>query len=285
MNKESKRLGRGLETLIPRASHTPLTSKAQTGSQVVALEELKVNPRQPRKHFDEHALAELADSVKEKGVLQPLLVRRMGMGFEIIAGERRFRAAKKVGLKSVPVHIVKMTDQEQLEAAIIENIIREDLSAIETARALAKLQKEFSLSQEDIAQRTGKSRSTVANLLRLFQLPESIQVLVEEKKITLGHAKALLAFSPEAKQLRLADLILEKKLSVRQVEAWTFDAPKKTIKTERNQNPNLRSRLEDIQRNMGTKVTLKSKGASKGEVVLQYHHESELEKILRQLLK
>lgn len=246
---------------------------------------MRINPRQPRRHFDESALIELSDSILQKGILQPLLVRRVGHHFEIIAGERRYRAAKRAGLSQVPVHVVTMNDQEQLEAALIENIIREDLSAMETAKAFKQLQKEFSLSQEDIASRTGKDRSTVANILRLLQLPTSIQKLVDEKKITMGHARALLSFQNEKHQEILANLIVQKNLSVRQVENWKFDQTKKATTTTATLSPNLRNSIEDIQRKLGAKVEVKSKNENKGEVRIPYFHKEELHKILSQLLK
>jgi len=284
--KGSSRLGRGIETLIPRASKKNKENQSFS-NQKVDIKLLRVNPRQPRKHFDEAAIKELANSIQEKGMLQPIVARRMGHHFEIIAGERRFRASKKIGLKEVPIHIVKMTDQEQFEAAIIENVIREDLSAMETARAFQKLQKEFSLSQEEIAKRTGKNRSSVANHLRLFGLPASVQKLVEEKSITIGHAKALLAFDKPAQQIELSKLIINKKLSVREVENWSFGSNKKNTQktTVSIDNPNLRSKLEDIQRHLGTKVTIAPKGKNKGNVVISYHHDSELNKIIHQLIK
>lgn len=282
---ESKRLGRGISTLIPQVLPKEENATSATLEQKVALENLRVNPRQPRRTFDEQALAELTASVKEKGVLQPILVRRVGHHFEIIAGERRFRAAKTAGLATVPVHIVKMTDQEQLEAAIVENIVREDLSAIETAKAFKQLQKEFSLSQEEIAKRTGKDRSTVANLLRLLQLPTSIQTLVDEKKITMGHARALLKFSNQTHQEILANLIVQRGLSVRQVEQWKFEKPGKKTKSTPTLSPNIRNTVEEIQRNIGTKVEIKAKTDQKGEIRIPYFHAAELTKILNQLLK
>ena len=282
---ESTRLGRGISTLIPKVLPKTENATSATLEQKVAIDNLRVNPRQPRRNFDPAALAELTASVQEKGVLQPILVRRVGHHFEIIAGGRRFRAAKAAGLATVPVHIVKMTDQEQLEAAIIENIIREDLSAIETAKAFKQLQKEFSLSQEEVAKRTGKERSTVANLLRLLQLPTNIQSMVDEKKISMGHARALLRFSNATHQDILANLIVQKGLSVRQVEQWKFDQPKnKTVKTQ-TVNPNLQNTIEDIQRKIGTKVEIKAKTDQKGEIRIPYFHPGELTKILQQLLK
>lgn len=244
---------------------------------------LRVNPRQPRKHFDQEGMQELTDSIATKGVLQPLLVRQVGHHYEIIAGERRFRASTKAGLTKVPVHIVTMTDQEQLEAALIENIIREDLSAIETAKAFAQLQKEFSLTQEEIATRTGKDRSTIANLLRLLTLPTSIQKLVDEKKISMGHARALLRFGNQTHQEILVNLILEKGLSVRQVEQWKFHTPAKKKEKQAALSANIRSTVEDIQRKLGTKVLLSDE--KKGKLTIAFHHPGELQKILSQLLK
>lgn len=223
----------------------------------------------------------------QKGILQPLLVRPVGHHFEIIAGERRFRAAIQAGLAQVPVHVVSMDDQEQLEAALIENIVRKDLSAIETAKAFSKLSKEFGLTQAQIATRTGKDRSTVANLMRLLQLPKEIQTMVSNDQISMGHARALLAYDNASHQIEMAKRIVSQGLSVRDVENArpANPATKTTSKQPKSPtlSPNLRNTLEDIQRKLGTKVTLT--GTDKGKLTLSFFHPEELNKILTQLLR
>ncbi|MEZ4705173.1 MAG: ParB/RepB/Spo0J family partition protein [Bdellovibrionota bacterium] len=235
---KEKRLGRGLSSLIPQKNQTPLQTSTtatmakspvpsvsqehhfETSALVrdVLLSDIHVNPRQPRKHFSEEGMEDLIKSISEHGVIQPLIARRVGIHYELIAGERRFRACKKLGLKNVPVIVRSTTDQEQLEIALIENLQREDLDPIEEALAYQRLQNEFSLSHEEVAKKAGKERSTVTNMLRLLKLSTKIQRYVVEKKMSMGHARALLGTSDPNKQERLAIRVIEEGLSVRQVE-------------------------------------------------------------------
>ena len=204
-------LGRGLSQLVAEQFDSPPAD--------VAIEAIIPNSRQPRTHFDESALAELADSIGRFGVLQPLIVKPIGEDrYELIAGERRLRAAKLAGLKRVPIVIRAAGDQTSLELALIENIQREDINPMECARAYARLMNEFDLTQEQVAEKVGKSRTAVANAVRLLRLPKQIGEAIEQGRITEGHAKALLAFDSEAQQLAIFDQIIERGLTVREVE-------------------------------------------------------------------
>jgi ParB family chromosome partitioning protein len=245
----------------------------------VNLEQLHISPYQPRKRIDPEAIAELSASISEKGVLQPLLVRPSPAGYEIVAGERRFRAAKQAGLNSVPVIVKNLNDQETLEIAIIENLQRENLNAIEEAMAFRKLM-DFGLNQEDVAKAVGKSRSAVANTLRLLQLPEAALKALEEERISAGHARAILA-KPGKDQLWTLEQILLQNLNVRQAESLTRPEvtpviPKRdVVVTEKGVFEQLE---EDLSRYVGTKV--KIVGRDMGRVELHFHSRDELERLL-----
>lgn len=264
-------LGRGLDALLPKVE--------RGGVEQVNLEQLHVSPYQPRKRIDPEAIAELSASIAEKGVLQPLLVRPSPAGFEIVAGERRFRAAKQAGLNSVPVIVKNLNDQETLEIAIIENLQRENLNAIEEAMAFRKLM-DFGLNQEDVAKAVGKSRSAVANTLRLLQLPDAALKALEEERISAGHARAILA-KPEKDQLWTLEQILLQNLNVRQAESLTRPEvtpviPKRdVVVTEKGVFEQLE---EDLSRYVGTKV--KIVGRDMGRVELHFHSRDELERLL-----
>ena len=210
----SKRgLGKGLDALIPGAG-----AFGARAIQEIDINSIKVNPLQPRTQMDEEGLEDLANSIRVHGVLQPLLVRKAEEGFELIAGERRWRAARRAGLSTVPVIVEEIEEKSKLEIALVENLQREDLPPLDLARGIKKLMEDFNLTQEEVARRVGKKRSTIANLLRLFDLPPSIQDLLQEGKITLGHAKALLSAESQERQEELVEEILTHSLSVREVE-------------------------------------------------------------------
>ncbi len=212
-----KALGKGLDALLPSAGISSDGEASRTLTKL-GIEEIHRNPRQPRQYFDKEKLHELAESIKAKGILQPIVVRKSKDGFEIVAGERRWRAAQEAGQKQVPCIIQAVGDQEILELALIENIQRDDLSPIEEASAYKIMIDEFSLTQEEIAKKVGKSRVAVANILRLLQLPLSIQELVTEGKLAMGHARALIPLPEESLQNQLAREIMKSDLSVRQTE-------------------------------------------------------------------
>ncbi len=295
-------LGRGLASLIPpkklgsesaasassspavkpavlpqaTASHpeTPVTHEIPIGSIVP-------NPHQPRLHFDETKLAELAESIKVHGILQPLIVTKNESGYELIAGERRLQAAKRAGLATVPVVVKDVGDnQVKLELAIIENIQRHDLNPIEEAKAYLRLAEEFNLPQEEVAKKMGKSRSTVANTLRLLTLPVEIQRAVIEGKLSEGHAKALLAIDNPEKQRALFELIIKEELTVRETEEKARAVSVRShVRTSREASPEMVAKEEWLTEQLGTKVKIQSKGKG-GKILIEYYSSEELNTIL-----
>lgn len=264
MSAKARGLGRGLDALLP---------KVDKGIQQVPLAKVRASPLQPRQRFDEATIAELADSVRERGVLQPILVRPKDSGFEVVAGERRLRAARLAGLESVPAVVREMTDQEALEVAIVENLQREDLNDVEQARAYKQLL-DFGLSQEQVANAVNKSRSAVANTLRLLALDAEVLTALEEGVITAGHARAILAM-PEADRTWAFNEIVGKGLSVRQAEklkrplARAARGPKAST---------YRGLEEDLSRYAGTRVRIT--GGKRGKIELHFHDEDELQRLL-----
>lgn len=298
-------LGRGLASLIPNKKKddgAPSSVKDNKVGAMAVVDEKKViasdhgqlaeveisrivpNPHQPRKEFNGDKLTELADSIKNHGIIQPLVVSQSGGGFELIAGERRLQAAKLAGLLKVPVIIRSVKDKEKLELAIVENIHRHDLNVIEEAKAYKKLYDEFQMSQDEIAVRVGKSRSAVANKIRLLHLPIEIVKAIIEGKITEGHAKAILAIENSEKQRALFDLIIKNNLTVRQVEDKTKEISVRTHKRTVSVDPetkDLENRLMGI---FGTKVKM-IKSGNGGRIVLEYYSKEELDGILGRMMK
>lgn len=273
-------LGRGLGALI---EEDVIASEKYL---VVEIERVRANRMQPRKHFKDSALEDLAASIKEKGVIEPLLVRRFGEGYELIAGERRLRASTLAGLKEVPVLICEVSDEESFELALIENIQREELNPIEEAEAYGTLVG-FGLSQEEVAKRVGKKRATVANYLRLLRLPDAIKDDLGMGALSMGHARAILSVTGEKEQLRLAGLVTERGLSVRETEqlASTGGGPASAAK---NKGKTVKKRVpleveEDLRKIFGTKVRVFDK-KGKGRIVLEYYSAEERERILDMLL-
>ncbi len=275
-------LGRGIGALI--------SSAAQEGGKKYfscPIEELKPHSKQPRKNFDDNKMAELVSSIREKGIIQPLVVRRQGDHYQIIAGERRWRAAQKAGLDRVPVVIQDVSENHALEIALIENIQREDLNPLEEAEAYRYLVDTFDLSQEEVAQRVGKDRSTVANALRLLRLPEEIKEMVTSNQLSMGHARALLALEQDEDVVEAGNEIIRKKLSVRETEKLikkikNFDGRKReNIETELNpERTDLESELE---MQLGTQVKLVSKKQG-GKIEIYYHDDSDLNRLIEQLV-
>lgn len=283
-----KGLGKGLDSLIADKVGEKATAQAvEEGKQEVFVPITKVEPNreQPRKNFDEDALLELSESVKQFGILQPLLVQDKNTYYEIIAGERRWRAAKLAGLKEVPVIIKKLTDQEIIEISLIENIQRENLNPIEEAMAYKRLLNEFHLKQDEVAERVSKSRTAVTNSMRLLKLDERVQQMVVDDMISTGHARALLGISEGERQYNLAQRIFDEKLSVRETE--------KLVKKLQNQKEepapkpaedrmaliyqDLEQKLKNI---MGTKVNIHQKGNHKGKIEIEYYNKEELDRII-----
>lgn len=266
MPAKARGLGRGLDALLPK-----------TGVQQVSLGDLKVSELQPRTRIDKAALAELSSSIGEKGVLQPLLVRPVDGGYEIVAGERRYRAAIEAGLSAVPVVVKSLDDRETLEIAIIENLQREDLSPVEEARAFARLQ-EFGLKQDQVAKAVGKSRSAVSNALRLLKLSEDALEALDRGTISAGHARAILAQPEDDRDWALAQ-ILDRGLSVREAEALERV---RATKSSRTSSDGRYDELQaDLSRHVGGKVTIK--GGSRGRIELHFYSRDELEGLLERL--
>ena len=283
MEKAMKRaaLGRGLGALIPGAS-----AAERKGILMLGIEEIEPDRGQPRRYFDEVHIVELADSIRAKGVLQPLLVRRDSDRYAIVAGERRWRAAQRAGLREVPCIVREVTEAEAFELALIENIQREDLNAIEEAEAYQRLIEYHGLTQEELAQRVGKERSTVANALRLLRLPEPIKQAMSSGALTMGHARALLALSDETDLRRAAEKVINEALSVREVEQLVQRLKgKKVVRRERvgNGSVQLRHVVEKLQRKLGAKVALRDRGGA-GTLELRYHSHAELDRILQAIL-
>jgi ParB family chromosome partitioning protein len=295
MNKLKPVLGRGLASLIPRP-HPVSTAPPQTVSPddgvstevivTVELDAISRNPYQPRADFDAVALDELRQSIEEKGVIQPITVRRFDGGFQLISGERRVRAAREAGLRSIPAYVIKVkNNEEMLELALIENLQREHLNPIEVAISYKRLIEECSVTQEQVSQRIGKDRTTITNTLRLLKLPESIQNAVRRGEISSGHARALISIEDTSLQLGIFQRIKEKDLSVRAVE--------KLVQGQSRKRKNMASPLriavansalagveERLRQTLGTKVQVKPLQGGRGEIVMEYYSDSDLERLL-----
>ena len=295
-------LGKGLDALIPNKAGGPSKEPAKktrsaavkkdkptekdspAAERLVKISSVEPNLNQPRRHFDEDALLELSESIKQYGVLQPLLVSDKKDYFEIIAGERRWRAAKMAGLKEVPVVVKEFTDQEIVEISLIENIQREDLNPIEEAMAYKRLMEEFHLKQDEIADRVAKSRTAVTNSMRLLKLSSKVQEMVIADMISAGHARSLLGISDEALQETTAMKVFDEKLSVRETEKLVKNlvSPAKKVKTERNtaEDAIYESLEEKMKGIMGTKVSIQRKKNNKGKIEIEYYSRDELERII-----
>jgi ParB family chromosome partitioning protein len=248
--------------------------------------QVRPNPNQPRREFDEQALLELAQSIEREGVIQPVIVRRLAPGeYEIIAGERRWRAASIAGLSVIPVIVREADDQKVLELAIVENIQREDLNPIELAMAFERMAAELSLSHEEIGQKTGKDRVTVTNAIRLLQLPIHVQDLITARKITPGHARALLKVSAEKAQIDLAERCIREGWSVRQIEEFTKPPKEATDEivarkaTTKPLDPNVRAAITELERVLGTRVRIMEKGKGRGLIELEYYSNEDLDRL------
>lgn len=292
-------LGKGLDSLIPdktskvvkngmsgngaKKSSDKMPNKKEGSNGEILLRVNKVEPNrdQPRKEFDEDALLELADSIKQYGVLQPLIVQKKEGYYEIIAGERRWRAAKLAGIKEIPVIIKEYTEQEIVEISLIENIQRENLNPIEEAMAFKRLLEEFQLKQDEVAERVSKSRTAVTNSMRLLKLSDKVQQMIIDDMITTGHARALLAIDDPEQQYILANKIFDEKLSVRETEKLvkSLKTPKKEVKKEIEHTFVYKDIAEKMKNVMGTKVNINAKANGKGRIEIEYYSEEELERI------
>ena len=292
--RSSRGLGKGLESLIPNAvgeakkkeaiSQDSGKSSEEKGSEtILKITMVEPNRKQPRKNFDEDSLQELCDSIKQVGLIQPILVQDRKDHYEIIAGERRWRAAKMAGLKEVPVIIRDYTEQEIMEISLIENIQREDLNPIEEAQAFKRLLTEFNLKQDEVAERVSKSRTAVTNSIRLLKLDDRVQQMVIDDMISTGHARALLAVDDHEEQYMLAQKIFDEKLNVRDVEKLVKNLHK-PVKPKKEEDKTLGAIYQDIEnklkQKLSTKVIVSSKGEGAGKIEIEFYNHEDLDRLL-----
>jgi ParB family chromosome partitioning protein len=277
-------LGKGLGALLPEFGQGESKSLLYCG-----IEEIVPNRSQPRKHFDESRLQELAESIKEKGILEPLIVRRIEQGYELIVGERRWRAAQKAGLKEVPVLVKEAEGGEALELSLIENLQRENLNPIEEAEAFKRLTEEFNVNQGELATRLGKDRTTITNVLRLLKLPLEVRNQLLQNRITSGHARAILSLETKEKQKELCSRIIQEGLSVREAEAiakrWS-EKPKKKGPSDRRRGElesQLNSLQDSLRQSLGTKVRITPNG-KRGKIEIEYYSHEDLQRIVEAIL-
>ena len=282
-------MGKGLDSLITDKVSKPAKPKSNHAADAVMIDINKVEPNreQPRKKFDEDALIELSESIKQFGILQPLLCQDRDDYYEIVAGERRWRAAKLAGLKEVPVIIKKLTDQQIMEISLIENIQREDLNPIEEALAYKRLIEDFKLKQDEVAERVSKSRTAVTNSMRLLKLDDRVQQMVIDEMISTGHARAILAITDKDKQYEFAQRVFDEKLSVRDVEKEV-----KKLSSEKSNEPKPESKIdpklltiyndlqEQMKKTLGTKVAIVPKDNKKGKIEIEYYNQDELDRLV-----
>ena len=293
-------LGKGLDILIPNTNggSETIVPKTEVKTKIVEkvvekvvekpiemkvkISKIEPNKEQPRRNFDEDALIELSESIKQHGVLQPIIVQDRKTYYEIIAGERRWRAAKLAGLKEVPVIVKKFSDQEILEISLIENIQRENLNPIEEAIAYKRLLNEFQLKQDEVAERVSKSRTAVTNSMRLLKLDERVQQMVIDEKLSTGHARALLGIEDSELQYQTANRVFDESLSVREVEKLVklMNAPKKEVKRPEINQAVYEDMSEKLKQLMGTKVQILPKNNEKGKIEIEYYSSDELERII-----
>ena len=295
----SRGLGKGLDALIPvginekkakAGNINEENAERKEGEKLVNITKVEPNREQPRKNFDEDALDELAESIKQFGLLQPILVQDKSTYYEIIAGERRWRAAKKAGLKEIPVIIKNLTEQEIVEISLIENIQREDLNPIEEAQAYKRLLTEFNLKQDEVAERVSKSRTAVTNSMRLLKLCDDVQKMVIDNMISTGHSRSLISIEDEKHQYEISKKIYEEKLNVRDVEKLVknLNKPvkiKKTIITDESLEAVYQDIEENLKQKLSTKVSITSKGNGAGKIEIEFYSHDDLEKIMELLSK
>lgn len=283
-------LGKGLSSLLPGRTNrepdsTPQSVDEQRPAEPTSLpvQAIEVNPNQPRRAFREQQLAELADSIRQDGVIQPLVVRKVGNSYQLVAGERRLRAAKLAGLQLVPVVVQDISDERLLEVALVENIQREDLHPIELAQAFERLSKDLGLNHEEIGKRTGKDRATITNSIRLLQLPADLQELVADRKLSPGHARALLKLPSEEEQRAMAKLAVAQGWSVRAIEAASQIAQAARTRTSPEEStapdPNLASATDELERALGTKVRIAENKGGKGRIEIEYYSLDDLNRL------
>jgi ParB family transcriptional regulator, chromosome partitioning protein len=297
-DKPRKALGKGLSALLPNRGQPGATSAATAPASlpvaakpgVLPLGLIQPNPMQPRTSFHSDGLEELAASIRANGIIQPIIVRRMGDSYQIVAGERRWRAARIADLEEVPVVIQDVADRAMLEIALIENIQREDLNPIETAHAFERLARDLGLSQEEIGRRTGKDRTSIANIVRLLKLPKEVQLLVAERRLSMGHARAILGLPTAEEQIQLAEKTVALGLSVRQVETqvqeMTADRgkPASGSRKDATQDPNVRAAADELERALGTRVRIVELSEQRGRIEIEYYSQADLDRLYQQIV-
>ncbi len=299
VDKPRKALGRGLSALLPNrptavapgAGTAPAAAPAPQEPTRLPIGSIHPNPMQPRSVFNSDRLEELAASIRANGVIQPLIVRRHGDVFQIVAGERRWRAAKLAEVAEVPVVVVDVADPNLLEIALVENIQREDLNAIETAHAYDRLNRELGLSHEEIGRRTGKDRTSIVNMIRLLKLPKEVQGLLAVQRLSMGHARAILGLPTHAQQIEIAEKAAAQGMSVRQVEALVqqlaHEGPR-GIKTdgqhgESKLDPNLKAAIDQLERVLGTRVRIVESNDQRGRIEIEYYSQAELDRLFQHI--
>lgn len=302
IDKPRRALGKGLSALLPgrplpvsAASSGPATAAAAAPAEVsqapsrLPIDSVHPNPVQPRVVFQIDRLEELAASIRANGIIQPLIVRRHGEQYQMVAGERRWRAAKMAGLAEVPVVVQEVAEPQMLELALIENIQREDLNPIETAHAYERLGRELGLSQEEIGRRTGKDRTSIANMVRLLKLPTEVQLLLAEHRLSMGHARAVLGLPTAEQQIEIAEKAAAQGLSVRQVETLvqelTSDRPKSgSSRKEASQDPNVNAAVDQLERALGTRVRIVELSRQRGRIEIEYYSQAELDRLFQHIV-
>jgi len=297
-DKPRKALGKGLSALLPgrgqpgptAAATAPATTSMATKPGMLPLGLIQPNPMQPRTSFNSDGLEELAASIRANGIIQPIIVRRVGESYQIVAGERRWRAARIAELAEVPVVVQDVADRAMLEVALIENIQREDLNPIETAHAFERLGRDLGLSQEEIGRRTGKDRTSIANIVRLLKLPKEVQLLVAERRLSMGHARAILGLATADEQIQLAEKTVALGLSVRQVETqvqeMTADRGKPASGSRKDvaQDPNVRAAADELERALGTRVRIVELSEQRGRIEIEYYSQADLDRVYQQIV-
>lgn len=285
-DKHRKALGKGLSALLPTKTpgavqRPPQETARETGrAALVPISQIEPNPLQPRTTFHQDRLQELANSIQTNGIIQPLIVRRKADHYELIAGERRLRAARVAGLTEVPVVVQDYTDERLLEVALIENIQREDLNPIETAQALDRLVREMHLSHEEIARRTGKDRTTITNMIRLLRLPADVQLLLAERRLSMGHARAILGLPTPELQTQLADKASAQGYSVRQVERLVKKVNEPREPSEKAlEDPNVKAAVRELESALGTRVRIVEKTNQHGRIEIEYFSQEDLQRV------
>ncbi len=296
VNADKKRaLGRGLSALIPQAAPAPAAAAPaeaappKNGVLKLPIESIQRDSLQPRRHFDEEKLRELTESIKAQGLLQPILVRKEGTGYRLIAGERRWRASQAAGLHEIPAIVREVSEAQAFELALVENLQRSDLNPMEEADGYRRRVEEFGLTQEQVSQRVGKERSTVANALRLLGLPDEVKTMVAEGSLSAGHARALLGLPRMPELVEVANQVAAKRLSVRDTEKLVQQAKAtkggKDSGKPAKQSPQVKALTEELQRLLGTKVRIVEKGSGKGTLEVDYFSYDDLDRILKLLRK